>query len=163
MAIYIDNYLIPKYSSLNAQCAVWLIVTVNNIKTTCNIVCTHVYLCTIAHGSRFSYSFVILVSCMQFFLLCKILHYHSAIIVVKSVNCFLLLRYKREFGFTLSGRRVFVDDIRVRATGHSQVQSPEAVKKAEQTASPIAVHIWNNCDQLVDIGCELYAGSSMFL
>ncbi|XP_062501085.1 5-oxoprolinase-like isoform X1 [Corticium candelabrum] len=48
-------------------------------------------------------------------------------------------RYKREFGFTLSGRRVFVDDIRVRATGHSQVQSPEAVKKAEQTASPIAV------------------------
>jgi 5-oxoprolinase (ATP-hydrolysing) len=56
-------------------------------------------------------------------------------------------RYKREFGFTLSGRPVFVDDIRVRAEGHSKAQRPVDVKKTEQPAVPVTVVkcFFDNC------------------
>ncbi|XP_077982211.1 5-oxoprolinase-like isoform X2 [Glandiceps talaboti] len=42
-------------------------------------------------------------------------------------------RYKREFGFTISGRSILVDDIRVRGTGKTYLDTNEEVKPSGKT------------------------------
>ena len=39
-------------------------------------------------------------------------------------------RYRTEFGFTLAGREVLVDDVRVRGTGQSGIQLEELAERA---------------------------------
>ena len=39
--------------------------------------------------------------------------------------------YKREFGFCLPAKRICVDDVRVRATGHSRLEEIPTVRGAE--------------------------------
>ena len=40
-------------------------------------------------------------------------------------------RYKREFGFVIANRHIFVDDIRVRGIGKSVVAEEEAIPQCE--------------------------------
>ena len=49
-------------------------------------------------------------------------------------------QYKREFGFTLTGRRIFIDDIRVRGVGKNphKTSATEQGKKHPQPTSVIS-------------------------
>lgn len=49
-------------------------------------------------------------------------------------------RYLKEFGFTIPGRPIMVDDIRVRGTGKSGMQSQTKVKAGQ--GSPRPVEVW---------------------
>ena len=41
-----------------------------------------------------------------------------------------IVRYVREFGFTIPNRQILIDDIRVRGTGHSKTSVAHEVPKA---------------------------------
>lgn len=45
-------------------------------------------------------------------------------------------RYVREFGFTIPNRRILIDDIRVRGTGHSKTSVSHEIPKAS-TPPPV--------------------------
>jgi 5-oxoprolinase (ATP-hydrolysing) len=47
-----------------------------------------------------------------------------------------LHRYRTEFGFTLSGRTILVDDVRVRGTGRSGIQLTDAPERAAGSPTP---------------------------
>ncbi|XP_048862389.1 5-oxoprolinase isoform X2 [Brienomyrus brachyistius] len=48
-------------------------------------------------------------------------------------------RYLKEFGFTIPGRPIMVDDIRVRGTGKSGIQSQIKVKAGQRSPTPVKV------------------------
>ncbi len=47
-----------------------------------------------------------------------------------SCICSFVSRYKQEFGFTLTGRPIIVDDIRVRGVGKSQVDMDNPIPES---------------------------------
>ncbi len=53
-----------------------------------------------------------------------------------------LRRYQREFGFTISGRPIIVDDIRVRGIGKTELDLETPIKKA---ADPPRVELVGLC------------------
>ena len=54
--------------------------------------------------------------------------YWNAILLLIFLFCF---RYQREFGFTISGRPIIVDDIRVRGVGKTVLDLDSPVKQAD--------------------------------
>eukprot|EP01065_Artemidia_motanka_P049728 TRINITY_DN8323_c0_g2_i2.p1 TRINITY_DN8323_c0_g2~~TRINITY_DN8323_c0_g2_i2.p1 ORF type:complete len:962 (+),score=331.04 TRINITY_DN8323_c0_g2_i2:979-3864(+) len=90
-------------------------------------------------------------------------------LMVKSDGGFLrsfLKRYKREFGFTLDGRAVWVDDARVRATGSDQTAARPTVRP-RAAGGPVPKEMTRMCfaggvvDAEVHIAAELCAGDSV--
>lgn len=49
-----------------------------------------------------------------------------------------LEQYRREFGFTLQGRRIFVDDIRVRGAGRSRRAATNPNSGVQRASSGVA-------------------------
>ena len=44
---------------------------------------------------------------------------------------FVYSRYKREFGFVISGREIIVDDLRVRGVGKSHIDLDQPIAEAD--------------------------------
>lgn len=52
-----------------------------------------------------------------------------------------IFSYMKEFGFTIPGRPIVVDDIRVRGCGKSGIQSVYEPKLEDRKAKPVMVNI----------------------
>lgn len=50
------------------------------------------------------------------------------------------IRYKTEFGFTIDGRQVIVDDIRVRGLARTGIQTERVVETASTPPAPVTVN-----------------------
>lgn len=55
----------------------------------------------------------------------------------------LVIRYKTEFGFSIDGRLVIVDDIRVRGIAKTGIQTVKTLPTASSPATAVAVHLLN--------------------
>lgn len=51
----------------------------------------------------------------------------------------LMYRYKQEFGFVIPGRKILVDDVRIRGIGRTQVHMEQTIPHASSEPVPVMV------------------------
>lgn len=77
----------------------------------------------------------------------KITRFYSVNVSCKNMSVIFKsywFRYQNEFGFTLSGRKIYVDDIRVRGIGKTLLNVDEESNESEEFPKIESVHFFKN-------------------
>lgn len=68
--------------------------------------------------------------------------------IIFTFHTYHLLRYKTEFGFSIDGRPIIVDDIRVRGIAKTGIKTIKTLPAATSPAIPVTVKRSNSPDNL---------------